>query len=99
MTRVKTVSQFVNATDNIYDGFKAYDTLKDLGKGGKALAEIAGKADNMVWLYGKLRKGYTVIDIGIDTIRTARSSSYFFERILLNIWKYRNIWKLPYHIF
>lgn len=87
------------STDNLYDGFKAYDRLSDLGKGGKVLAEIAGKADNMAWLYGKLRKGYTVIDIGIDIGRTARSSSYFFERILLNIWKYRNIWKLPYHFF
>lgn len=46
MTRVQTISQFVNATDNLYDGFKAYDRLSDLGKGGKVLAEIAGKEDN-----------------------------------------------------
>ena len=99
MTRVRTISQFVNATDNLYDGFKAYDRLKDLGKGGKMLAEIGGKADNLAWLYDKLRKGYTVIDVGIDVGRTARSSSYFFESCLLNGWKYRNIWKMPYHIF
>ena len=99
MTRVQTISQFVNANDNLYDGFKAYDRLSDLGKGGKILAEIGGKSDNLAWLYGKLRRGYTVVDIGIDIGRTARSSSYFFERFLLTIWKYRNIWKLPYHAF
>lgn len=99
MTRVETISQFVNATDNLYDGFRAYDKLNDLGKGGKVLAEIGGKSDNLAWLYGKLRTGYTVVDIGIDIKRTTRSSSYFFESLLLNSWKYRNIWKMPYHIF
>ena len=99
MTRVKTISQFVNATENLYSGFKAYDSLSHLCKGGKVLAEICGKADNMMWLYGKLRKGYTIVDIGIDIGRTVRSSSYFFEKLFLNVWKYRNVWKFPYHVF
>lgn len=99
MTRVQTISQFFNAADNLHDGFKAFDRLSNLGKGGKVLAEIGGKADNLAWLYGKLRKGYTIIDIGIDVGRTVRSSSYFVERLLLNTWKYRNIWKWPFHIF
>ena len=97
MTRVKTISQFVNATDNLYDGFQAYGKLSKLGKGGKALAEIGGKASNIVWLYGKLRSGYKVIDIGIDSTRLIRSSSYIVERIVLGIWKSRNIWKWIYH--
>lgn len=97
MTRVKTVSQFVNATDNLYDGFQAYDKLSRLGKGGKVLAEIGGKASNIAWLYGKLRSGYKVIDIGIDSTRLIRSSSYIAERIALGIWKSRNIWKWIYH--
>ena len=70
------------------------------------MAEIGGKASNLAWLYGKLRKGYTVIDIGIDigrvsnqTGKLVRSSSYIAEKILLGIWKYRNIWKLAYHLF
>jgi|GEM_PF-1944526 len=106
MSRVQTVSQFVNATDNLYDGFKAYNKLSSQGKLGKAIAEIGGKLDNLSWLYRKLRKGYTVIDIGIDVLkvsektgRLVRSSSYLFERILLKVWKYRNIWKWLYHIF
>ncbi len=99
MTRVNTVSQFVNAADNLYDGFKSYKKLSSLGKGGKVLAEIGGKASNIAWLYGKVRRGYTVIDIGIDVARSTRSSSYITERIFLGVWKYRNAWKLPYHIW
>ena len=98
MSRVQTISQFVNATDNLYDGFKSYKKLSSLGKGGKVLAEIGGKSSNIAWLYGKLRSGYKVIDIGIDTVRTTRSSSYIVERITIAIWKSRNIWKWIYHL-
>ena len=97
MTRVQTVAQFVNAADNLYDGFSAYKKLSSLGKGGRVLAEIGGKASNIAWLYGKLRQGYTIVDIGIDVGRTVRSSSYLTEKIVLGLWKYRNIWKLLYH--
>ncbi len=93
MDRVKTVSQFVNATDNLYEGFKAYDRLSDLGKHGKVLAEFGGKVSNASWLYGKLRKGYRIIDIGIDSKRIARSSSYALESIILTSWQYRNVAK------
>ena len=99
MTRVQIVSQFINAADNLYDGFKSYKKLSSLGKGGKVLAEIGGKASNIGWLFGKVRKGYTVVDIGIDIGRVARSSSYMAERIFLFVWKYRNVWKLSYHIW
>lgn len=98
MSRVQTISQFVNAIDNLYDGFKSYKKLSSLGKGGKVLAEIGGKSSNIAWLYGKLRSGYKVIDIGIDTVRTTRSSSYIVERITIAIWKSRNIWKWIYHL-
>lgn len=98
MSRVQTISQFVNATDNLYDGFKSYKKLSSLGKGGKVLAEIGGKSSNIAWLYGKLRSDYKVIDIGIDTVRTTRSSSYIVERITIAIWKSRNICKWIYHL-
>ena len=105
MSRVQIVSQFVNAADNLYDGFTYYNKLSSLGKGGKILAEIGGKISNITWLFGKLRKGYTIIDIGIDisrvsskTGRLIRSSSYITERIFLGIWQSRNLWKLTYHI-
>ncbi len=93
MNRIQTISQFVNATDNLYDGFSAYNKLSNMGKGDKALAEIGGKASNVAWLYNKLRSGYKVVDIGIDSIRTVRSSSYITERITIGVWKTRNLWK------
>lgn len=98
MTRVKDTATILDCVDNLYDGFKAYDRLSDLGKGGKVLAEIGGKASNVAWLYGKLRSGYKVVDIGIDTARAIRSSSYIAERITIGIWKSRNIWKWLYHL-
>lgn len=72
--------------------------LSDLGKGGKIIAEIGGKASNVAWLYGKLRSGFKVVDIGIDVSRTVRNSSYCAERLTMAIWKTRNIWKPIYHI-
>ena len=98
MTRVQTVAQFVNAADNLYGGFSAYKKLSSIGKVGRVLAEIGGKATNIAWLYGKLRRGYTIIDIGIDVGRTVRSSSYFVEKTVLGFWKWRNFWKQLYHI-
>lgn len=91
------VSQFVNATNNLYEGFQAYDKLSRLGKGRKVLAEIGEKASNIAWIYGKLRSGYTVIDIGLKTIHSSKGLWYGTERIVLGLWKTRNIWKLLYH--
>ena len=99
MDRVKDTAALFDRLDNLYDGFKYYGTLSDLGKGGKVLAEIGGKVDNVLWLYGKLKSGYKVVDIGVDLARTTRSSSYIAERIFAAIWKYRNIWKWSYHLF
>ena len=106
MARVKTVSQFVNAADNLYDGLKSYDKLKDIKKIGKIVAEVSAKSHNIAWLYGKLRSGYNIIDIGIDVSRVssktgklARSSSYIAERIVLTIWDSRNFWKYLFHLF
>ncbi|UKI49692.1 MAG: hypothetical protein L6U99_13895 [Clostridium sp.] len=33
---VNYISIFLNATDNLYDGFKAYDRLSSLGNGGSS---------------------------------------------------------------
>ena len=75
-----------------------YDIYSSAGKTGKLIAEIGGKVDNMAWLYDKLRRGYTVVDIGIDATRVARSSSYMFEQILLWSWKKRNTFKWFMHL-
>ena len=38
----------------------------------------------LTWLYSKVRTGYTIVDIGIDINRTARSSSYIAEKNFFN---------------
>lgn len=99
MNRVRWIAKGYNATDNLYDGFKAYNRLAGLGKGGKMIAEIGGKGSNALWLINKLRSGYDVIDTGLDIFRTTRSSSYRLEKFMLAIWKTRNVWKLPFNFF
>lgn len=101
MNRVKDTALLIGHLDDLYGGFNAYDKLKAMGKGGKVLAEIGGKASNIAWLYGKVRSGYTIVDIGIDIGRLElglkRSSSYIAERIFLFVWQSRNVWKSFYH--
>ena len=56
------------------------------------------KTHNATWLFGKLRKGYTILDIGVDLTKAAKgikSSSYLTERTIVSLWQTRNIWKLP----
>ena len=96
--RVKSAAVVVNATDNLYDGFMSYNKLKSAGKLGHFVAEICGKADNALWLYGKLKHGYKVFDIGIDLTRVTRSGSYFMERLILWGWQTRNIFKALFHL-
>lgn len=96
MNRVQNVGRTFNAMDNLYDGFKAYNKLASMGKLGKLGAEVIGKTQNAFWLFGKLRKGYTVLDIGVDMAKIAkgiRSSSYAMERFIVLIWKTRTTWK------
>ena len=100
MSRVEMTALTINAdaVKNLYNGFAPYKKLSSMGKLGKASAAVLSKGDNLLWLYGKLRKGYTVVDIGIDTARATASASYFFERILLFGWGNRNIFKALFHI-
>ena len=99
MDRLEDTAVVFDCLDNLYGGFKYYDKLSDLGKGGKVLAELGGKASNVAWLYGKLKSGYKIIDIGVDIGRISRSSSYIVERLFILLWKSRNIWKGIYHFF
>ena len=97
MDRVRDFAQHVGALGNLYDGFKWYTKLAELGSFGKVLAEIGGKTSNALWLLSKLRTGYTVFDIGIDANRTLRSSSYMLEQVVSFVWGTRNAWKSFLH--
>ena len=51
------------------------------------------------WLFGKLRKGYTIIDIGITTAHNGFGLWYGTERAVLALWRTRNLWKIPLNYF
>ena len=51
------------------------------------------------WMFGKLRSGYTVIDIGITTAQKGYGLWYGAERLVIGLWKTRNIWKLPINYY
>ena len=97
MSRVKGFAEMIGASDNLYQGAKAYSRIKS--SCGKIAAEVIGKASNAAWLYDKLRSGYKVVDIGIDSSRAARSSSYMMESVMMFGWSVRNAVKGVFHFF
>ena len=92
MSRVEKMANVYGA--KVYGGFKSYKKLEKLGKGGKVIAEIAGKTHNLAWIVHKLRSGYTLLNVGYDALREIRGSSYTMERIIMMLWESRNVWKL-----
>ena len=51
------------------------------------------------WMFGKLRSGYTVIDIGITTLHIGSGIYYGAEHFVIGLWKTRNLWKLPINYY
>ena len=71
------------------------DSIK---KFNKPLGYVLSGLDNGSWMFGKLRKGYTIIDIGITTTHRGFGYYYGIERFMIAQWKYRNVWKLPLNL-
>ena len=97
MDRVRKTAVLINQTDNLYDAWKRYDDtatgLKRIFHNGLLMIHDAG------WMYGKLRSGYTVIDIGMTTLHRWRGLYYGAERFIIDLWKTRNLWKLPINYY
>lgn len=95
MHRVQNTADLIGISDNLYVMWKGYDKgAKGLRKG---INHFLSMAHNGCWLFGKLRTGYTVIDIGITTAHKGIKTWglwYSTERIVLALWGTRNIWKL-----
>ena len=95
MDRVRDTAVGIGRADDIYDMWKGFDSIKEFNKPlGYALSGL----ENGSWMFGKLRKGYTVIDIGITTTHRGMGWYYGIERFVMAQWKYRNIWKLPVNL-
>ena len=97
MDRVTDTATLIGKADNLYDAWKGYDAtatgLKRFAHDGISMLHDAG------WMFGKLRSGYTVIDIGITTLHKGWGLYYGAERFVIGIWKTRNLWKLPINYY
>ena len=109
MDRVRNAGRLLDVSENLYHGYKGYEKIANTGRviytssrtqkayrAGILIAEPLAKIHNASWLLGKLRLGYTILDIGADVKKVAkglRSSSYIMERGILTIWEIRNLWK------
>ena len=92
MKRVKGAANLIDKADDLYKVWKGYDVAATGMK--KVLHDGISAAHNGSWLFGKLRQGYTIIDIGLSTIYDSRGLWYGMERFVLGLWQTRNIWKL-----
>ena len=97
MDRVTNTANLIGKADNLYEAWKGYDAtatgIKRLLHNGISMAHNGG------WLFGKLRQGYTVIDIGLSTMHKGRGLWYGTEKFVLGLWETRNIWKLPINYY
>lgn len=95
MDRVRDTAAGIGRADDIYYMWKGFDSIKEFNKPlGYALSGL----ENGSWMFGKLRKGYTIIDIGITTTHRGMGWYYRIERFVMAQWKYRNIWKFPVNL-
>ena len=97
MDRVTDTATLIGKADNLYDAWKGYDAtatgFKKIAHDGISMLHDAG------WMFGKLRSGYTVIDIGMTTLHRGRGLYYGAERFVIGLWKTRNLWKLPINYY
>ena len=67
MDRVTQTARAIGIADNLYDTWKGYDVVATGMK--KIFHNALSMAHNGGWLFGNLRQGYTVIDIGVTTVQ------------------------------
>ena len=99
MERVRETAKLVGVADNIYDGAKTWQGYSKVASYSKRLANGISAAHNVGWLYGNLRRGNQIINIGMSTKFIKRGLFYGAETATLFIWQTRNIWKLPLNYY
>ena len=97
MDRVTDTANLIGKADNLYEAWKRYDATATGMK--RLLHNGISMAHNGSWLLGKIRHGYTVIDIGLSTMHNGRGLWYGTERFVLGLWETRNIWKLSINYY
>ena len=97
MPRVTDVAKYIGKADDLYKIWKGYDNAATGIK--RIMHDGISMLDDARWMFGKLRNGFTVIDIGMTTTHKTLGIWYGVERVILGLWKTRNIWKIPVNYF
>lgn len=97
MARVTETATLIGKSDNLYDMWKGYDATATGFK--RVVNNGISMIDNGLWMFGKLRGSYTVIDIGISTVCRGYGLWYGVERFVIGLWRTRNLWKLPINYY
>ncbi len=97
MDRVTDTANLLGKTDNLYDAWKGYDKAATGAK--RVLHNGISVSHDACWMFGKLRSGYTVIDIGVTTAHRGVGLWYGAERFVVGLWKTRNFWKIPVNFY
>ena len=97
MDRVKDTAALIGKADNLYIPWRGYDVAATGFK--KLVHNTISMLHDGYWMFGKLRKGYTVIDIGMKSTHRYLGLYYGIEKVVSALWKSRNVWKFPIHLF
>ena len=95
MDRVKDTASLIGKSDSIYRMWHGFDAIIDFNK---PLGYVLSGVENGAWMLNKLRKGYTIVDIGITTTHVGLGWYYGIEKFTIAQWKYRNLWKIPVNL-
>ncbi len=100
MKRVTNTASLLGITNNLYTPWKGYDITSTGIK--RLVHNSISVAHNGKWILEKLRRGHTVIDIGVSAAYSGWKSYglwYGTERTILGLWQTRNLWKLPINYY
>ena len=92
MERVRQTAIWLGRQDDLYVAWQGYDIAATGVK--RFFHSGISMLHDGVWMFGKLRSGYTVVDIGIKAAQTGFGLYYGIEKVVIGLWQTRNYWKL-----
>ncbi len=97
MGRVTDVAFYLGKTEDLYQPWQYFDTA---ATGMKRLIHTGiSVAHDGAWMLDKLRNGYTIIDIGIQSTQAGFGLYYGVEKLTIWAWKTRSYWKFLVNSF
>lgn len=95
--RVSDTAKILDMSDSVFKAWKGFDNTSRGLK--RLLHNSITWGQNLGWVFGKIRTGATIIDIGLDTSHVFFGIYYGMERMVIGLWRLRNIWKVPLNYY